>query len=103
MNLDDMLAFFESLYIEANKEYQSDPEFEKDADAATLRLHRKDPAIMPIFRLIRAISVSGMMDIYEKLGVNMPLEAIRGESFYAGVPQVTHEYAGRVFMPVSPR
>lgn len=44
-----------------------------------------------IWRLMRAISVAEMLQLYDRLNVNLPLSAIKGETFYAGVPVVTQE------------
>lgn len=86
-----MLASTEKLYQEAKQLYETNSEFKKLADKCTLRLQQKDPEIMPYFYFIRAISVVAMMDNYKVLNVRMPLDAIKGESFYAGMPSITGE------------
>ena len=44
-----------------------------------------------LWRLLSAISISDTLKIYEKLNVNLKLEHVKGESFYAGIPQITQE------------
>ena len=79
----------EKLYQMARKLYDSDPDFKREVHECTLRLQRKEPREMAIFRFLRAISTVDLLAMYKRLGVNMPLSAFRGESFYAGVPPVT--------------
>lgn len=44
-----------------------------------------------LWRFVRAISVAHIFDIYEMLNVKMSISDCRGETFYAGIPQVTKE------------
>lgn len=78
------------LYKKAQKSYKQNAYFRKSVAKCTLMLQCKDPNAIRLWRLIRAISVDAMLENYRKLNVEMPLDAIRGESFYAGVSPVTN-------------
>ena len=56
-----------------------------------LKLQQKDPSYIALWKVLRAISVRDMMETYNQLNVEMPLSAIVGESFYAGMPLITQE------------
>ncbi len=80
----------ESVYKQNVQHKKSDP-----AGAAKLdKLHRdaimsKKGLYYDLWRVFRACSVAENMDIYDLLNVDMPLSAIRGETFYAGIPPIT--------------
>jgi hypothetical protein len=42
-----------------------------------------------LWRAKAAISVAHMLEVYETLGVDLPLSAIKGETWYAGIPSIT--------------
>jgi arginyl-tRNA synthetase len=44
-----------------------------------------------IWKIIRAISIAEMQDMYDILNVNLTVDDIRGESFYSGIPQPTEQ------------
>ena len=84
-----ILEQIEKLYREANRLYGVDSVFRSEVEAAVLRLQRKEPKIMLLFFVLRAIGVEDMLKNYELLNVKMGLGDIVGESFYAGVPSPT--------------
>jgi hypothetical protein len=47
--------------------------------------------LFPLWNLFRSISVLHCLEIYQMLDVSLTLKDTRGESFYAGIPQVTPE------------
>lgn len=86
------IALIEECYKEAVQKSKVDDDFRKNVSDALLRLQKKDPTLIEHWDFIRAISVASMLIEYWRLGVKMPISAIVGESFYAGMPPITeHE------------
>lgn len=52
-----------------------------------------------LWKILRAISIAEMQNMYDILGVNLSVDDIRGESFYSGIPQPTSQdlEIGRLF------
>lgn len=47
--------------------------------------------LYPLWNLFRSVSVLHCLEIYQMLDVTLTLKDTRGESFYAGIPQVSPE------------
>ena len=63
--------------------------FLKEICTIDVHLHGTNSELYPLWNLGRAISVLGCLEIYSILNVTLTLEDTKGESFYAGIPQVS--------------
>jgi len=89
--MSDVIDYLNGMYKEANKLYKESSMFKNESDKCTLRLQQGDPEMIEHWRFIMAISVVALQENYQLLGVDMPLWAIRGESFYAGQTPLTEK------------
>ncbi len=79
---DKTLADIEGFYREAHHLYETNEEFAKDARAAIVGLHTGDEMWMRYWKIIVSTTSSHFREIYNRLGVILEDEHIRGESFY---------------------
>jgi len=82
----------EELYRTAKKRDDSDPEFAQKARQWVVGLQQGQPDVVAFWRSIVRASVAECQEIYDKVGVNLTQDAIRGESFYRDMlPDVVEE------------
>jgi len=79
---DKTLADIEGFYREAQRLYETNEEFAKDARAAIVGLHTGNEMWMRYWKIIVATTSSHFREIYNRLRVILGDEHIRGESFY---------------------
>jgi arginyl-tRNA synthetase len=79
---DETLADIEGFYREAHCLYETNEEFAKDARAAVVGLHTGNEMWMRYWKIIVSTTSSHFREIYNRLGIILGDEHIRGESFY---------------------
>ncbi len=78
----DVLEAIEADYKAANERFQADATFAAEARRAVAELQGGDPAARRVWEQICAVSWQAFTEIYERLGVLLRPEDVRGESFY---------------------
>ena len=78
----DVLEAIEADYKAANERFQTDVTFAAEARQAVAELQGGDPAARRVWEQICAVSWQAFTEIYERLGVLLRPEDVRGESFY---------------------
>lgn len=88
-----MVGELADTYKEATAEYHNNPDFRKKADAITLDLYKNKTKsrYYPLWRMLAIVGTKHVLDMCHRLNVDMRLDHIRGESFYAGIPRITAE------------
>jgi arginyl-tRNA synthetase len=79
---EETLADIEKFYREAHHLYETDKEFAKTARAAVVGLHKGDKIWMRYWENIVKTTSKHFREIYNRLGITLKDEDIRGESFY---------------------
>jgi len=79
---EDVLEAIEADYRAANERFQTDATFAAEARRAVAELQGGDPAARRVWEQICAVSWQAFTEIYERLGVLLRPEDVRGESFY---------------------
>ena len=82
INRDKTLADIEGFYREAQNLYQTDKEFVKTARAAVVGLHTGNKIWIAYWEGIVKTTSKHFREIYNRLGIILRDEHIRGESFY---------------------
>ena len=81
---------------EANQRDQTDPVFRSKARKAVVDLQSKDPTIGSLWRKFLAMSMSHCKAVYDRLGVHLNEDDIRGESAYNDdLPRVVADLAAK--------
>ncbi len=78
----DVLEAIEADYRAAQKRFEEDPQFADEARRAVAELQAGDPAARRMWEQICQVSLQAMTELYDRLGVLLRPEDVRGESFY---------------------
>jgi arginyl-tRNA synthetase len=78
----DELANLERFYVSAKARFDTEPDFQDRARQAVVGLQAGDPGALAQWRKFIDISMSHCQDIYDRLGVTLSPNDIRGESSY---------------------
>ncbi|MEW6252732.1 MAG: arginine--tRNA ligase [Planctomycetota bacterium] len=93
----DVLEAIEQDYKAANARFEREPEFAAEARRAVAELQGGDPAALHVWEQIRDVSLAAVQEIYDRLGVLLTPEDVRGESFYnRWLPEVVAEMRRRL-------
>jgi len=79
------LVDMEVFYQEAKRRFDTDPAFAEASRQCVVRLQQGDPAIRDWWELVVAHSLSHCERVYDRLGVLLTDEDVRGESAYNNV------------------
>jgi len=79
---DKTLADIEGFYREAHHLCETNEEFAKDSRAAVVGLHTGNEMLMRYWKIIVETTSKHFHEIYNRLGVTLKDDDIRGESFY---------------------
>ncbi len=82
MRADAPLADQEAFYREAKSLYDSNAQFRKEARAAVVGLHRGDGVWTRYWEIIRKSSIDHCQELYDRLGIILRAQDVRGESEY---------------------
>jgi arginyl-tRNA synthetase len=78
----DALEAIEADYRAAQKRFEEDAKFADEARRAVTELQAGDPAARQMWQQMCQVSLQAMSEIYDRLGVLLRPEDVRGESFY---------------------
>ena len=93
----DVLAAIENDYQAANARFGADVGFAAEARRAVAELQAGDPTARRVWEQICTLSRQAFTEVYERLGVLLKPEDVRGESFYnEQLPQVVQELRGKL-------
>jgi arginyl-tRNA synthetase len=76
------VADMEDLYRKAKQRYDSDPQYAKEAREWVVRLQSGDPEAVTFWGSIVQASLQECQEMYDRLGVRLTEDDVRGESFY---------------------
>ena len=76
------LADLEKFYIEANHKFNTDDNFAEASRKAVVKLHTGDPETLTTWKKFIGASVNHMQKVYERIGISLEPNHIRGESSY---------------------
>jgi arginyl-tRNA synthetase len=76
------VSALDALYRTARAEFDADPEFKERAQRRVVALQSGDEETLAAWREIVAESEKAFQQIYERLGVLLTLDDVKGESFY---------------------
>ena len=79
---DDLIPDIERFYIEAKKEFDSNPKFAKLSRDFVVKLHSGDEHVLFNWEMIVSESLRECKKAYRRLNVTLTDKNIRGESFY---------------------
>ena len=79
---DTVLSDLEEFYRQAKARFDADPAFADAARDEVVQLQAKEPATYDMWHRFRAISLRHCKQVYERLGVLLKDDDVRGESFY---------------------
>ena len=97
-DLTEELSDLEKLYVQASTKFDTDPQFADRSREMVLALQDHDPTAMAKWRHFMSVSASHMSQIYDRLGVSLQEEHIRGESAYNNViPGMLEDLQSRDF------
>ena len=86
------LADLERFYKEAKERFDGDPEFAAAARERVVRLQAGDPECLRAWREFLDVSLDHCQRIYDRLGVGLDRECVRGESSYnEDLPRVVED------------
>lgn len=93
------LATYSDYLVEAENAYKKDAgdwtlaeakmAYIKAVCGGDVLMNGINSSLYPLWNLYRSISVLHCLEIYQMLNVTLTLEHTKGESFYAGIPQVS--------------
>ena len=78
----DRLRDVEALYVDASQRFENDSEFADKSREMVLALQSGDDAALAKWRYFMDVANAHMTDLYERLGVSLRPEHVRGESSY---------------------
>ena len=76
------VADMEDLYRQAKQRYDADPQYAKEARDWVVRLQSGDPEAVAFWHRIVQASLEECQQMYDRLGVQLTEDDVRGESFY---------------------
>ncbi|MFN3712436.1 MAG: arginine--tRNA ligase [Alcanivoracaceae bacterium] len=76
------LADLESFYRDAKKRFDASEDFAQRARALVVKLQSGDPDCLALWQRFNDISLSHCLDVYQRLGVSLGRQHVRGESAY---------------------
>ncbi len=89
---DDVLEAIEQDYKTANERFKTDEQFATEARQAVGQLQGGDPDAYRLWQQICQVSLDAIDELYQRLGVLLRPEDVRGESYYNDdLPQVVAE------------
>lgn len=80
--IDGSLEDLEQLYVAASRKFDESPAFASKAREAVLKLQSQDPRTLSIWQRFIDVSTLHIQEIYEKLGILLTQDDIRGESSF---------------------
>lgn len=79
---DFALQDLETFYKQAKTHFDADPEFAERARHYVVKLQGGDEKVLALWQQFRKVSLQHSEEIYQKLGVSLASEHVRGESAY---------------------
>ena len=76
------LSDLEAFYRDAKKRFDASAEFANRARALVVKLQSGDPECLALWQRFNDISLSHCLEVYQRLGVSLSREHVRGESAY---------------------
>lgn len=76
----DPLNYLTSLYVRVSQEEETNPAIDKEARLLFKKIEEKDPELTALWKRFRELSIEGLGDVYDRLGVEF--DHYIGESFY---------------------
>lgn len=80
--VDTDLSNLELFYKKAKKEYDDNEEFAKKARSYVVQFQANDEYCLELWKKFISLSLKHCEDIYQRLGVSLTYNDVRGESFY---------------------
>lgn len=81
-NAGQQLSDLEAFYRDAKKRFDASEDFANRARALVVKLQSGDPDCLTLWKRFNEISLSHCFEVYERLGVSLSREHVRGESAY---------------------
>ncbi len=76
----DPLNYLTRLYVQVSQEEETNPTIAKEARLLFKKIENKDPELTKLWKRFRELSIEGLDQVYERLGVSF--DHYIGESFY---------------------
>lgn len=76
----DPLNYLTQLYVRVSAEEETNPAIDKEARLLFKKIEEKDPELTKLWQRFRELSIEGLGEVYERLGVEF--DEYIGESFY---------------------
>lgn len=96
----DPLNYLTQLYVRVSAEEESNPAIDKEARLLFKKIEEKDPELTALWKRFRELSIEGLGDVYDRLGVEF--DHYIGESFYIDkIPALVDELKKKGLLELS--
>lgn len=96
----DPLNYLTSLYVRVSQEEETNPAIDKEARLLFKKIEEKDPELTALWKRFRELSIEGLDQVYDRLGVNF--QHYIGESFYIDkIPALVEELKKKGLLELS--